>query len=52
MNNDNDYEIILVTFMDEWHYSWDERENAFRDRYIFGGNLYLKEMSTGRIEKI
>lgn len=52
MNKDNDYEIILVTFMDEWHYPWTERENAFRDKYLFGGTLYLKELSTGKVERI
>lgn len=52
MNNDSNYEIILVTFMNEWHYRWEERENALRDRYIFGGILLLKELSTGKIERI
>lgn len=51
--NDSNYEVILITSdMDEWHYPWKKRMDAIRDKYIFGGTLYLKELSTGKIERI
>lgn len=51
--NDSNYEIILITiYNDEWHYSWEKCMDAIRDKYIFGGTLYLKELSTGKIEII
>lgn len=51
--NDSNYEIILITNdMDEWHYSWDRRKDATLDRFIFGGTLYLRELSTGKTERI
>ena len=51
--NDSNYEIILITSdNDEWHYPWEKRMDAIRDKYIFNGILYLKEVSTGKTERI
>nr|DAO66683.1 MAG TPA: hypothetical protein [Caudoviricetes sp.] len=51
--DDNNYEVIFITNdNDEWHYTWDKRADALYDKFIFGGTLYLKELSTGRIEEI
>ena len=53
MDNDNNYEIILKTpFGDEWHYPWYNRKDAVLDKYIFGGTLYLKDLFTGKTERI
>lgn len=50
--NDDNYEIILITDNDEWHYPWEKRMDAMCDKYIFGGTLYLKELSTGKTKII